>query len=451
MKQKTVYVCQVCGASFPKWLGKCSSCGEWNSLVEEAVEVTKAGTTKKPSTTSKKATPISRVDINPINRIKTGISELDEVTGGGIVPGSLVLLGGEPGIGKSTILLQTALAISATGKRVLYSSGEESAAQVKLRGERLDNLNDNLLILAENNVDDIILVAKQEEVDILIVDSIQTVYTEECTSTTGSVSQVRNCGGILMNYAKGNNVAVILVGHVTKEGTLAGPRVLEHLVDTVLYFEGERHGALRLLRSIKNRFGSTNEIGVFEMASNGLISKPNPSGIFLSERKGEVAGSAIGCAMQGTRPLLLEIQALTSPTSFGNPRRLGTGIEYNRLLMIIAVLEKKLGLKLGMQDIYVSIAGGIRVDDPALDLPIAAAIVSAYKNEPLEKDIVLAGEIGLTGEIRKSPHSDRRIKEAAKFGFNKILLPYSTTKETGDLQIIYATNLLRSLTATGLL
>ena len=353
-----------------------------------------------------------------------------QVLGGGLVPGSLILLGGEPGIGKSTILLQMALLLSQQPGGVLYVSGEESAPQVRMRAERLGAVSDELWLLTENNLELILHYAKKQKKKVLIIDSIQTVFLPELSSAPGSVSQVRQCGAALLKLAKEEGITVILVGHVTKEGTLAGPRVLEHMVDTVLHFEGDRVASLRLLRAVKNRFGSTNEIGVFEMTAKGLMPLTDPAGVFLTHRQQGVAGSAVGCALQGTRPVLLEIQALTSPTNFGNPRRLASGIDYNRLLIIIAVLEKKVGLNLGTQDIYLNITGGLRVDDPAIDLAVAAAIVSSYRESPLPSHMVVMGEVGLTGEIRQTGQMERRLLEVAKLGFQTLIIP----KEKGILK-----------------
>jgi DNA repair protein RadA/Sms len=375
---------------------------------------------------------LSQVDLTPVERLITGMPELDGVLGGGLVPGSLVLLGGEPGIGKSTVLLQMALILSQHQGDVLYVSGEESSPQVKMRSERLGALKSHLLLLAENNLELIIYHAKKQKIKVLIVDSIQTVFLPELASAPGSVSQVRQCGAMLLNLAKECGISVILVGHVTKEGTLAGPRVLEHMVDTVLYFEGERSGALRLLRAVKNRFGSTNEIGVFEMTGEGLLPLNDPSAVFLAERGENVAGSAVGCVMQGSRPVLLEVQALASPSNFGNPRRLASGIDYNRLLIIVAVLEKKVGIRLQEQDIYVNLTGGLKVDDPAIDLAVAAAIVSSYKEKALPAGLVVVGEVGLTGEIRQAGQLERRLKEAAKLGFNKAVIPKERANKALD-------------------
>jgi len=453
LKVKAVYVCQECGASSPKWQGKCTSCGAWNSFVLEEPEPLAATLATSPTEGAQPLT-LDEVDLVSVKRLLTGISELDGVVGGGLVPGSVLLLGGEPGIGKSTLLLQMALALSRAGESVMYVCGEESAAQVRMRAKRLGAAGDQFWLLAENNVKAILYQAAQKNAAFLIVDSIQTVFLPELSPSPGSVSQVRHCGAAILQFAKENNVTALLVGHVTKEGALAGPRVLEHMVDAVLYFEGERLGQLRLLRAVKNRFGSTNEIGVFEMTERGLLPLNDPSGIFLAERSGEASGAVVGCVMQGTRPVLLEVQALTSPTTFGNPRRLAYGIDYNRLLIIIAVLEKRAGFNLAAQDIYVNVTGGIRVDDPAIDLAVASAIASAYRDRPLPAGLLCAGEIGLTGEVRHLGQGARRLSEAAKFNFDTVLMPVDTQikKEAAakKLQILPAKNVKQALAAIGL-
>ena len=418
MKNKQIFVCQECGATFAKWQGRCTSCGAWNSVIEEFDLAPKTGQVIQ---SDNKPLPIAEISLQATERIDTGLAELDLVLGGGLVPGSLTLLGGEPGIGKSTILMQLALAIGSGGGRVLYVSGEESAAQVRLRAERLGSLADDLWLLTENNLEAVLNHARKQDISLLIVDSIQTVFLPELSAAPGSVSQVRQCGNELLKLAKESGIAVVLVGHVTKDGNLAGPRVLEHMVDTVLYFEGDRLANLRLLRAIKNRFGSTNEIGVFEMTERGLMPLDDPSAVFLTHRDKEVAGAAVGCVLQGARPVLLEIQALTSPTGYGNARRLASGLDYNRLLIILAVLEKKVGLNLSNQDVYVNVTGGLRVDDPAVDLAVAAAIASAYFDRPLPADMVALGEIGLTGELRPTGQAEQRFREAARMGFGNVV------------------------------
>ena len=456
VKSKQVFVCQECGAVYAKWQGRCTACGEWNSVVEEVQTVSAGSSAGLGNLSSGSAPqPIAKVSLQEVARLNVGVEELNLVLGGGLVPGSLTLLGGEPGIGKSTILLQLALAVSQSHGRVLYVSGEESAPQVRMRAERLCALADELWLLTENNLQVILQQAESQNCRLLIVDSIQTVFLPELSSAPGSVAQVRQCGNELMKLAKERGVAVVLVGHVTKDGNLAGPRVLEHMVDTVLYFEGDRMANLRLLRAIKNRFGSTNELGVFEMTETGLHALSDPSAVFLTHRDQPVSGAAVGCVQQGARPVLLEIQALTSPTSFGNARRLASGFDYNRMLIIIAVLEKKVGLNLGNQDIYVNITGGLRVDDPAVDLAVAAAIASAYWERPLPADLVAMGEIGLTGELRPVSQPEQRFREAVRLGFdNVVAAPLKSGKAAAkklDLKLYNAANLQIALSFMGLL
>lgn len=457
MKQKTVFVCSECGASSPKWQGRCTACGAWNSMVEETPLPERRAKSSKSSvminSENNAPLPMNQVDLSRVDRFKVGIDELDNVLGGGLVPGSFILLGGEPGIGKSTILLQLALKVSEQHGSTLYVSGEESSAQVRMRAERLGAVTDDLWLLTENNLEVIIHHVQKQKCKLLIVDSIQTVFLPELSAAPGSVSQVRQCGSELLRLAKDTGITIILVGHVTKEGALAGPRVLEHMVDTVLYFEGERVSSLRLLRAIKNRFGSTNELGVFEMSGRGLIPLADPTGVFLSRHESVVSGSTVGCALQGTRPVMLEIQALTTPSNFGNPRRLASGIDYNRLLIIIAVLEKKVGLNLSNQDIYLNIIGGLKVDDPAIDLAIAAAIVSSYREIPIPSHTVVMGEIGLTGELRPAGQTARRLTESKKLGFSTVI----AAKEKGinksgaelDLALYQADSLQTALSYMG--
>ena len=455
MKQKSIFVCQECGAKAYKWQGRCTVCGAWNSFVEELPEPVVPAKHKGIMVSSENNAPLpmNKVDLSSVERFKVGIDELDNVLGGGLVPGSFVLLGGEPGIGKSTILLQLALKVSQNQGSVLYVSGEESSAQVRMRAERLGAVSDDLWLLTENNLDMILKHAKKQNCKLLIVDSIQTVFLPEISAAPGSVSQVRQCGSELLRLAKDTGITVILVGHVTKEGTLAGPRVLEHMVDTVLYFEGERISSLRLLRAIKNRFGSTNELGVFEMSGGGLLPIADPTGVFLSHHNSVISGSTVGCALQGTRPVMLEIQALTSPSNFGNLRRLASGIDYNRLLIIIAVLEKKVGLNLSNQDVYLNVIGGLKVDDPAIDLACAAAIVSSYREVPIPSHTVVMGEIGLTGELRPSGQTARRLTEVKKLGFSTAIV----AKEKGvnqsgadlNLTVYQADSLAKALSYMG--
>ena len=427
-KSKSVFVCNECGATSLRWMGRCPSCGSWNTMVEEKSAESVSPKDKRGAARGGVLMPITEIEEENFSRLQMGMEEFDAVLGGGLVPGSSVLLGGEPGIGKSTLLMQVSALVAQKYGKVLYITGEESAAQVKMRAARLDALAENVCLISETNLDSALQAAEKENFKLLILDSVQAVFCENTESAPGSVSQVRAVAACAVEFARRHNTAVILVGHVTKEGMLAGPRVLEHMVDTVLYFEGERSTSFRILRAVKNRFGSTNEIAVFEMEQKGLLPLSEPSEFFLANRPQNVPGSAVTCVMQGSRPVLLEVQALTAPTSFGNPRRLAAGYDYNRLLIILAVLERKMRLPLASQDVYVNMAGGMKVDDPACDLAVAAAVVSSLKNLEIEKDTVIMGEIGLLGEIRGISQDERRVKEAARFGFNKALLPLSNKK-----------------------
>ncbi len=425
-RERTLFVCRECGYESAKWMGQCPSCKQWNTL--EEVETPKISKSRSGKTVVRKIDegrilPLKEIRNSSTYRIDTKIEELNRVLGGGIVPGSVVLAGGEPGIGKSTLFLQMADNI-AKEEDVLYISGEESAEQVAMRFERL-GLTSDLRFMAENQLEDILSAAETVRPKVMIVDSIQTIFDSDIESAAGSVSQVRECAARLARYAKSSEVAVIIIGHVTKEGNIAGPRILEHLVDTVLYFEGENQSAFRILRAVKNRFGSTNEIGVFDMKATGMEEVTNPSQILLSTRQRDMPGSCIYCAVEGTRPVLLEVEALVSESSFGTPRRMTSGVDYNRVNLIVAVLEKRIGLKLYNQDIYVNIGGGMRIWDSALDLAIAASIVSSFRNKPLRQGIVLAGEIGLTGEVRHVSQIEKRIAEAARMGMEAIILPKS--------------------------
>ena len=426
MRDRSIWRCQQCGFASPK-PGTCPDCkraaGELVALVEERVAPPPAA--RRAALAQSRPRPLRDIAMERSDRIRTGIGELDRVLGGGVVPGSLVLIGGDPGIGKSTLLLQTARALAATAPPVLYVSAEESAAQVKLRAERLGIGGDGLLLWAEND-----LAQVQAELDsvkprALVIDSIQTVFLPELESAPGSVAQVRECGARLMMLAKGRDMAAFLVGHVTKEGALAGPRVLEHLVDTVLYFEGEQHHAYRVLRAVKNRFGSTNEIGVFQMADRGLVEVKNPSGFFLAERPKDAPGSVIVAGLEGTRPLLLELQALVAPASFGTPRRTVLGADYNRVCLLLAVLEKRAGVPLASQDVFVNVAGGGRVVEPAADLGVVVAAASSYMDRPVRGDVVVVGEVGLTGEVRAVTGLMARLSEAAQLGFSEAVVPQS--------------------------
>ena len=437
-KNSTIFVCSECGYESSKWLGKCPSCNNWNSFYEE-----KAINTSNAAGSSKDKSKVEAIKLNEvkqgeISRITTGVGELDRVLGGGFVLGSLTLLGGEPGIGKSTLILQICNTIKIDGK-ILYISGEESAEQIKLRADRLKINKDNLLFLSETDIDNVEYAIDKYEPKFVIIDSIQTMYSSEITSAPGSVSQVREITARIMKMCKMANITTIIIGHVTKDGNIAGPRVLEHMVDTVLYIEGERYFSYRVLRGVKNRFGSTNELGMFEMENEGMVEIKNPSSILISEREGNPAGSIIVVSIEGTRPMLLELQALTVPSVFGIPRRNAIGIDYNRLTLLMAVIEKRAGFNLGSQDAYLNIVGGIRVNEPALDLGIVLATVSSFKNRSIKNDVVAIGEVGLTGEVRSVNMIEKRIKEAEKMGYKTIIIPQSNKKvlkDKFDLDII---------------
>ncbi|WP_407271474.1 DNA repair protein RadA [Radiobacillus sp. PE A8.2] len=423
-KRKTKFVCQECGYEAPKWMGKCPGCGKWNSLTEETIALKQTfrhtvGTTDQ----NRKPEKITSIQSEQEPRVTTSMPEFNRVLGGGIVPGSLVLVGGDPGIGKSTLLLQVSDQLASRDLKVLYISGEESVRQTKLRADRLGVKSENLYVLSETNLLEIVNQIEQLEPSFVVIDSIQTIFQEDVSSAPGSVSQVRECTSELMRVAKSKNIPIFIVGHVTKEGAIAGPRLLEHMVDAVLYFEGERHHTFRILRGVKNRFGSTNEMGIFEMKEEGLREVLNPSEIFLEERSQGAAGSTVVASMEGTRPVLVEIQSLISPTSFGNPRRMATGIDHNRVPLLMAVLEKRVGLLLQNQDAYVKVAGGVKLDEPAIDLAIAVSIASSFKDQISRPDDVLIGEVGLTGEIRRVSRIDQRVQEAAKLGFKRAIIP----------------------------
>lgn len=441
-KNKSTFICQSCGYQSPKYLGRCPNCGAWSAFVEE-VE-TKTVKNARVTLTGEKARPVKLGEVESLDtpRVLTDMGEFNRVLGGGVVPGSLILIGGDPGIGKSTILLQVSVQLAHLG-RVLYVSGEESAQQIKMRAERLGDLDSDFYLYAENNMQHIRSEIEKLQPDFLVIDSIQTVMSPEITGVQGSVSQVREVTAELLQIAKTNNIATFIVGHVTKEGSLAGPRMLEHMVDTVLYFEGERQHTFRILRAVKNRFGSTNEIGIFEMQSQGLVEVTNPSELFLEERLEGATGSAIVVSMEGTRPILVEIQSLITPTVFGNARRTTSGLDFNRVSLILAVLEKRANLLLQNQDAYLKSAGGVKLDEPAIDLAIAVAIVSSYKEKTTPADVAFIGEIGLTGEIRRVNRIESRINEAAKLGFKKIYVPQNSvsgvTMPTGIEVICVAT------------
>jgi len=423
-KNKTIHVCQNCGAQSPKWVGRCTECGAWNSYVEEYVRAESPKTTAQ-GRISDSAKPVRLIDVSvdQEDRYTTGIRELDNVLGGGVVRGSLVLVGGDPGIGKSTMLIQMADRIAITKKKVLYVSGEESVKQTKLRADRTGVTSESLYIISENDLEAIMNTVDNLKPDVLIVDSIQTMFRSDIQSAPGSVSQVRECTASLMKTAKREGLSTFIVGHVTKSGAIAGPKVLEHMVDTVLYFEGERFNTYRLLRSVKNRFGSTNEIGVFEMTNQGLIGVSNPSKLFLSEKRDESSGAVVVGTMEGTRPMLVEIQALVCHSGFSAPRRTAIGVDYNKVIMLIAVLEKKIGMQLQDQDSYINVVGGIRIDEPAADLGIIIALASSFKNIVIDPDMMFFGEVGLTGEVRNVAHVQSRISEGQKLGFKTFVIP----------------------------
>ena len=425
-KQKTVFFCQECGYESPKWMGRCPGCHQWNTMVEEKVTNTTTSAGKMVRKTAEKPVSISQIETIQEPRVYTRMNELNRVLGGGVVPGSLVLVGGDPGIGKSTLLLQVSEQLAATNRKVLYISGEESIKQTKMRAERLGITNANLLVLAETNIQHIEERLQEAKPDFLIVDSIQTIYNPDVASAPGSVSQVRECTGQLMRIAKSDGIATFIVGHVTKDGAIAGPRMLEHMVDAVLYFEGERHHTYRILRAVKNRFGSTNEMGVFEMKESGLTEVANPSEVFLQERTHGTAGSAVVAAMEGTRPVLIEVQALIAPSAYNNPKRTAAGLDHHRMSLLMAVLEKRVGLLLQNQDAYINLAGGIRIDEPATDLAVAISIASSFKDQHTQPTDVFVGEVGLTGEVRRVSRIEQRVHEASKLGFKRAFIPKSS-------------------------
>lgn len=422
-KMRVQYVCQSCGATSMKWAGRCNSCGEWNTLLETVVEARPSRAVKASLAPTSQPQPLPDIQADQFHRLPVGFDELARVLGGGIVPGSVVLIGGDPGIGKSTLLLQTSAQLAADGGPVLYVSAEESVQQIKMRADRLGLTQPNLYVVSEVSLDQIVADIEQINPRLVVVDSIQAISSEQLESAAGSVSQVKECATALLRLAKTNGIPVFLVGHVTKAGAIAGPRVLEHIVDAVLYLEGERFHAYRLLRSVKNRFGSTHEVGVFEMGEQGLVEVTNPSEAFLAERLPDATGSVIAVTMEGTRPLLVEIQALASTTSFGLPRRTANGVDINRLLLLVAVLNKRVGLRLFDQDLFVNVIGGLKINEPAADLAVAAAIASSFQNVSLPGDLAVMGEVGLSGELRTVSHLGRRLNEAAKLGFKRCIVP----------------------------
>ena len=419
--KKSVFFCQNCGHEENKWLGQCPMCKEWNTFVEEPVSFSKSASAKQIK--DAEVVALKHVETDQEERIKTKIEELDRVLGGGIVPGSLLLVGGDPGIGKSTLLLQVCQRLCEDKHQVLYISGEESLKQIKLRANRMGEFTEDLLLLCETNLEIVKNVIQKRKPEVVIIDSIQTMYSEEVASAPGSVSQVRESTNVFMQLAKGLGISIFIVGHVTKEGTVAGPRVLEHMVDTVLYFEGDRHASYRILRGVKNRFGSTNEIGVFEMRQNGLVEVENPSEFMLNGKPENASGSVVACSMEGTRPILIEIQALVCSSNFGMPRRTAAGTDYNRVNLLMAVLEKRVGIHLSNYDAYVNIAGGIKMNEPAVYLGIVMAIVSSYKNQPIDEKTIVFGEVGLSGEVRAVNMPEQRVAEAKKLGFTTCIMP----------------------------
>lgn len=450
-KDKNIFVCSNCGYESPKWMGKCPGCNEWNSFYEEKL-VKESGSSKYAKKKEAEPMRLQELEGKLVDRTKTGFPELDRVLGGGLVKGSLLLLGGEPGIGKSTLILQLCDKVQGEGS-VLYVSGEESAEQIKLRADRLGIHNNDILFLGETDIglieDSILKIIPK----LVIIDSIQTMYSEEISSAAGSVSQVREITSRIMRICKANAITTIIIGHVTKEGNIAGPRVLEHMVDTVLYLEGERYFSYRILRGVKNRFGSTNEIGMFEMQEKGMTEITNPSSILISEREDNPAGSVVIATMEGTRPLLIEIQTLTTPSVFGLPRRTANGMDYNRLTLLIAVLEKKAGLLLGNQDVYLNVVGGMRLNEPAIDLGVVLATCSSFKNIAIPKGTIVMGEVGLTGEVRRVNFIEKRIKEAEKLGFKTCIIPENNKKllkEEYKLDIIGVNNIMDAMRKLGL-
>lgn len=450
-KVKIKFACTECGTESPRWIGKCPGCAGWNTMVEHKETVLKTkGIGLSGIHTKEKPTAIIHIESDSEPRIETEMVELNRVLGGGVVPGSLILVGGDPGIGKSTLLLQTSHALAVKKLKVLYISGEESVRQTKLRADRLGALSEYLYVLCETNMEHINDAIETLAPDFLVIDSIQTVFDPRVESAPGSVSQVRECTAHFMRVAKIKGIATVLVGHVTKEGAIAGPRMLEHMVDCVLYFEGERHHTYRLLRAVKNRFGSTNEIGIFEMGEDGLREVTNPSELFLSERPLGVSGSTVVASMEGSRPILVELQALIAPTNFPSPRRMSTGIDHHRMSLIIAVLEKRMGMFLQTQDAYLNVAGGVKLDEPAVDLAAAVCIASSFKDAPTKPDDVIFGEIGLTGEVRAVSRAEQRVKEAAKLGFKRVIMPEKSLKgwtPPPEIKIIGVTTVAQALKA----
>lgn len=456
MKAKTSFYCTECGNEFPKWSGRCTACGAWNTIVERPAETVRRSTGNRRSTagtttfgSNRKARPITELSTAEEMRFPTGMGELDRVLGGGAVKGSLVLVGGAPGIGKSTLMLQICAQLCGTGD-VLYVSGEESEHQLKMRAERLHVCNENLYVLSETNLSDILESVHELKPNVLIIDSIQTMFNDALDTPPGSIGQVKDCTMTLMQLAKGEGITVFVIGHVNKEGSIAGPKVLEHMVDCVLYFEGDQHMSYRILRAAKNRFGATNEIGVFEMAGSGLAEVPNPSETLLSGRPEDAPGTCVTCAMEGARPVLAEIQALIAPTAYSNPRRTSNGLDYNRAAMLMAVLEKRGGLKISNCDAYLNVIGGLTLDEPCADLAILIALASSYLDVPVSNDLAAIGEVGLTGELRSVQNIGQRLSEMQRLGFKKCVVPYQRTDklvQLGGIELIRVKNIAQALQA----
>ncbi len=434
-KKKTVFFCKECGNESAKWMGQCPACHAWNSFTEREVRpAARSDQHVRAGLETAKPTALSDIRLSDEDRVSTGMAELDRVLGGGVVPGSMILVGGDPGIGKSTLLLQACREMAAGGQKLIYISGEESLKQIRMRADRLGEFTGDIKLLCETDLGAISDILRSEKPDVVVIDSIQTMLNTEVSGTPGSVSQVRESTAVLLQLSKALTISVFIVGHVTKEGMVAGPRILEHMVDTVLYFEGDRHASYRILRGVKNRFGSTNEIGVFEMCEGGLKEVSNPSEYLLSGRPKDASGTVTACSIEGTRPILLEIQALVCQTGFGIPRRQSSGADLNRINLLMAVLEKRLGLKLGMCDAYVNIAGGMRIAEPALDLAIAMAVVSSFMNVPVSDRLLAFGEVGLSGEVRGVSQPEQRIREAAKLGYEECVLPKVCAQRVGDIK-----------------
>ena len=451
-KARTVFVCSECGCESPKWLGKCPACNAWNTFYEEKIQDISSSGVKKKLKETAKPKKLNSIEGKDAIRIRTGISELDRVLGGGLIKGSLVLIGGEPGIGKSTLILQLCDKM-ADKQDVLYVSGEESGEQIKLRADRLGISNNNIMFLGETDIDAIEIEIENLNPKLVIIDSMQTMYSEEITSAAGTVSQVREITSRIMRCCKQKQITTIIIGHVTKDGTIAGPRVLEHMVDTVLYLEGERFFSYRILRSVKNRFGSTNEVGMFEMQNDGMIEVKNPSEMLISEETNKVPGAVICCSLEGTRPLLVELQALTTPSVYGIPKRTGNGIDFNKIALIIAVLEKRARLSIGNYDVYLNVVSGMKINEPAIDLGIALSIASSFKNTYIPKDTAIIGELGLTGEVRSVNMIDKRLKEAEKLGIKRCIIPQNNKKLLKDsykLDIIGIRNINEGLKSVGI-